>query len=56
MTRDEAVAALRKLADTHNHDSSAHIEADDILIEFLKTLGYEDVAAAWDAVEPKWYE
>lgn len=52
MTREEAI---EKLNQCHTHDKEAdHSNADDILCELLKSLGYEDVVKAWDAVD-KWY-
>lgn len=33
---------------------TAHSEADDILCDVLKLLGYEDIVEAWDKVG-KWY-
>lgn len=33
---------------------SAHVEADDILCDFLKNLGYEDIVIEYEKID-KWY-
>lgn len=53
MTREEALRQLKELG-TSKDTEAAHSCADDILMELLKSLGYEDVVAAYDDV-PKWY-
>ena len=53
MTREEAIKRLMALVESGDVEAS-HIEADDILCALLRSLGYEDVVAAWDDVE-KWY-
>ena len=53
MTREEALAKLedcRKSGDTE----AAHADADDVLCDLLKSLGYADVVSAWERVD-KWY-
>ena len=52
MTREEALKLLKE-ADSYDPER-AHQEADDVLCELLKSLGYEDVVKAWDEVS-KWY-
>lgn len=32
-----------------------HKDADRVLCDLLRALGYEDVVAAWEAIEPKWH-
>ncbi len=54
----EVIDKLEEIIDrqtAHNSDKEAdHSEADDILCDLLKRLGYGDVVAAWEKV-PKWY-
>jgi len=46
MNRDEAIKALNALPE---HDAeAAHVDADNILTNFLRYIGYEDVADAFD--------
>ena len=58
MTRDEALAELRKLADRTNHRSLdaevCHKLADDVLCELLVSLDMTDVVDEWRKVY-KWY-
>ena len=51
--RREAVEKLRESAKRRDRES-AHGEEDEIVIEFLRKLGFDDVADAWDEGE-KWY-
>jgi hypothetical protein len=53
MTREEAIKELNK-AQSHGDTEAAHGNADDILCELLKSLGYEDVVEEWYKVK-KWY-
>ena len=53
MTEAEALTKLVKLADARDIEA-AHGEADDILAEFVKSLGFKLVVKAYDSV-PKWY-
>lgn len=53
MTREEAVARLRA-AQQCGDKEAAHGEADNVLCELLKALGYADVVAEYDKV-PAWY-
>ena len=58
LQRDEAILKLKDLQmsdDQEGDEEIAHIEADKILCDLLRTLGYEDVVAEWDAITPKWY-
>lgn len=48
MNREEAIKKLKELQNTDEWDvEQAHIEADNILCELLKTLGYSDVVEEW---------
>ena len=50
-----AVSELERIAEESAGDpEAAHSEADEVLCELLKTLGYENVVKAWQSVE-KWY-
>lgn len=55
MTKEEAIAALN----TVSWDSEiGHGEADAILLDVLRTNGFEEVAKAWSAVRERiifWY-
>lgn len=56
MTREEALVELAELSKENRPSGDAHERADEILCELLVTLGYPDVAEAWNSVRPKWYE
>jgi hypothetical protein len=47
---------LQKMKDVaKNHDAEvAHCDADDLLCELLKDLGYEEIIEAFESVD-KWY-
>jgi hypothetical protein len=51
--RMKALARLKELQPSDDVEA-AHSDADDVLCELLKKLGYADVVAEWEAV-PKWY-
>ena len=52
MTKEEAIEQLKSI---ESGDTEAcHCIADDILCEFLRSLGYGDVVDEWDNVD-KWY-
>ncbi len=53
MTRDEAIAKLKALQGRGDTEAQ-HGDADEVLCDLLKTLGYADVVAEWEEV-PKWY-
>lgn len=53
MTQEDALAKLHALANEPDTER-AHAEADHVLRNLLRTLGYDDVADAWDALD-KWY-
>lgn len=50
---EKAKAELRRCIANDDYEI-AHINADDVLVEFLRALGYSDVADLWDEVG-KWY-
>ena len=55
MTEDDALEMLQTVVQRHGKDTEAvHVEADDILCQFVEELGYVALADAWRAV-PKWY-
>ncbi len=51
---DEEVANRIKERCSHGDYEGAHSDADEILIELLKSLGYNQTVEAWEAVG-KWY-
>lgn len=53
MTREQALSEL-KAAQANSDIESAHGDADDVLCDLLRELGYGDVVDAWLQV-PKWY-
>lgn len=53
MTREEALEKLKGIAASDSTEI-AHIYADDVLLELLVSLGYEDVVAEWKKID-KWY-
>lgn len=53
--RKEFITKLKECQTKYGTDlEAAHSEADGVLYDVLVTLGYEDIAEAWDDV-PKWY-
>lgn len=53
MTREEAITKLKELQKGYDTESD-HVDADDVICELLKSLGYEDVVKEYDAIG-KWY-
>lgn len=53
MTKDEAIAELKKCQEPGDTEAS-HYDADQVLCDFLSSLGYTDVVAEWGKVD-KWY-
>ena len=53
MNRLEALKKLRDLQKPGDPEA-AHCYADDVLCDFLTSLGFRDVVEAWDKVD-KWY-
>lgn len=45
---------LEHAAHRNSDPEAAHGKADDALIKFIRRLGYDDLADAWERVE-KWY-
>lgn len=54
MTKEQAIAALRSIDRTKGDEENWHWEADSVLTELLKSLGYGEVVTEWDKIE-KWY-
>lgn len=48
------VDALEELQKPNGDVEQQHCDADGILIQFIRSLGYDDIADAWLKV-PKWY-
>ncbi|MBC2612808.1 MULTISPECIES: hypothetical protein [Citrobacter] len=53
MTREEAINKL-KILQRMGDKEIAHCNADDVICELLKALGYEDVVKEYDEID-KWY-
>ena len=53
MTKEKAIDILRMIQKSHDTEI-AHIDADDILCQFLESLGYEDVVSEYQKVD-KWF-
>ena len=53
-TRDELLEKLKAFRDPYDGSDpeTAHYEADCLLIEFIND---DEIKAAYDAIEPKWY-
>lgn len=53
MTKDELIKSLKEANREFKHDPEcAHLKADDLLIAFI---GDEDIKAAYNKIQPKWY-
>lgn len=53
MTREEAINKLKILQGMGDKEI-AHCNADDVICDLLKALGYEDVVKEYDEID-KWY-
>ena len=53
MTREEAINKL-KILQSLGDEEIAHCNADDVICDLLKALGYEDVVKEYDEID-KWY-
>jgi hypothetical protein len=53
MDREKAISELEMCVGNSDYEM-AHAAADDVLVDLLTSLGYEDVVAVWDRVG-KWY-
>lgn len=53
MTREEALREMETLVAECDYEA-AHLDADVILMELLRSLGYDDVVEAYEKVG-KWY-
>lgn len=49
MTKEEAIKRLSEFREWDDPEA-AHVEADDILLEYLDSNGHKEVADAWKAV------
>ncbi|MHA2428648.1 MAG: hypothetical protein ACXADB_11555 [Candidatus Hermodarchaeia archaeon] len=55
MDEKEAVELLKFLKQEKSGDvEAAHYEADALVMEFLTSLGHEEIVQAWKEI-PKWY-
>lgn len=52
--KSSAIHALQTAAGHHNPEQG-HRDADAVLCDLLRRLGFEDVVDAYVAVDPKWY-
>ena len=52
-TRAKAIAALREIA-KHPDPTAARSDSAQVIDELLRTIGYADVADAWNAVSREW--
>lgn len=58
MTKQEAIDKLNVIKKSLSEGGDAeqgHAEADDILCDFLTTIGHDEVSQVWKAISPKWY-
>ena len=53
MTKEEAIKTLKDLQDSDDAEV-AHMAADNVLCNFLATIGHLDVALEFEKIEPKW--
>ena len=54
MSEEEAIKKLKELQDDAGDWEAQHGEADEVLCEFLETLGFFKLVAEYSKV-PKWY-
>lgn len=50
----ETAINLLKMEQKNGNQEAAHMNADGVLCDLLKALGYDDVVAEWEKVD-KWY-
>lgn len=56
MNKKKALSHLEHFKTLAKGDpEAAHSRADEVLCEFLSSIGHEDIVKAWLAIEPKWY-
>jgi hypothetical protein len=56
VTREEAIEKLRGCAIFAEEDpATAHEDGDDILIQYLRSIGETEIAELWEQIRPKWY-
>jgi len=53
--KEEVIRRLKKLQSDFIDTEVGHGKADDILCEFLISLGYADIVREYEKVEKKWY-
>jgi len=53
VTKEHVLSELERFAKSSDTEG-AHVDADQILCEFLKSLGYDDVVSAFNRIV-KWY-
>lgn len=56
----EAMKLAKKMTPDGQHlndPESAHLKADEVLIDLLESMGgeYAELAVIWKSIEPKWY-
>lgn len=61
LTQSEAVSKASKrmneiLSKSPSSSGQVHIDADEVLCDLLTDLGYGEIVAAYNKIEPKWYE
>lgn len=54
MTEEECIESLQELLGPDHDKDAAHSIADDILCNFLKDLGYDEIVNIFNDIE-KWY-
>lgn len=57
MTKDDAIKKLKLLQQDQSIGGfdQTHIEADQVLCDFLNSLGHSDLVMEYERVEPKYY-
>ncbi len=53
MDKEAVINELKNLQEIDDPEY-AHIEADDLLVKFLRSLGYDDIVDEWVKID-KWY-
>ena len=50
----DVLKTLKEQLESNNNQEMTHIIADDAIIDFIRFLGFSEIADAWEKV-PKWY-